>query len=151
MYKYILVSIINISLILLILSGCSDDSNPVNGDNTTHFEAIGLYLIESGDTIVSYLGGTVTGQIEVTDSTETPLIFVKFLTDEGTVGTPQGPEHSLQLSVADTSIATPETHQGEDWEFHIKGKQIGQTALEISIFHNDHPDFISRPIPIIVN
>ena len=93
----------------------------------------------------------MTGRIEVTDSTETPLIFVKFLTDDGTVGTPQGAEHSLQLTVADTSIAEPETHQGEDWEFHIKGKQIGQTTLEISIFHNDHPDFVSRPIPIQVN
>ena len=151
MYKHVFTHIINISLILFILNGCSDDSNPVNGDNTTHFEAIGLYLIESGDTIVSYLGGTVAGQIEVADSAETPLIFVKFLTDDGTVGTPQGPEHSLQLTVADTSFAEPETHQGEDWEFHIKGKQIGQTTLEISIFHNDHPDFVSRPIPIQVN
>jgi hypothetical protein len=151
MHKYIIVPLYIILFLLIVLNGCSEDSNPVNGDNTTHFEAIGLYLIESGDTIVSYLGGTVTGQIEVTDSTETPLIFVKFLSDDGTVGTPQGPEYSLQLAVADTSTAETETHQGEDWEFHIKGKQIGQTTLEISIFHNDHPDFVSRPIPIQVN
>jgi hypothetical protein len=151
MYKYYVFAIISFLFILLVFTGCSDDSNPVAGDNTTHFEAIGLYLIESGDTIVSYIGGTVSGQIEVADSAETPLIYVKFLTDDGTVGTPQGPEHSLQLTVADTTVAEPETHQGEDWEFHIKGKIIGQTTLEISIFHNDHPDFVSRPIPIMVN
>ena len=57
----------------------------------------------------------------------------------------------LLLSIADTSIAEPETHEGEDWGFHIKGKRVGQTSIEISIFHNDHPDFVSRPIPIVVN
>jgi hypothetical protein len=136
---------------MIFFNSCSEDSNPVNGGDTDHFEAIGLYLIESGDTLVSYIGGTVSGEITVTDSTETPLIFVKFLSDDGTVGTPQGPEHSLNLSIADTSIAEYETHEGEDWEFHIKGKTAGQTTMEISIFHNDHPDFVSKPIPVLVN
>ena len=124
--KYYILFIATVFAIPFINS-CSEDSNPVNGLQTEHFEAIGLYLIESGDTIVSYIGGTVSGQIEVTDSTETPLIFVKFLTDDGTIGTPQGPEHSLQLEVADTTIAETERHAGEDWEFHIAGKQVGQT------------------------
>jgi hypothetical protein len=137
---------------IILLSSCSNDSNPVgNDDNSEHFEAIGLYLIESGDTIVAYIGGIVTGQIEVADSSETPLIYAKFLTDDGNVGTPQGDHHSLQLEIADTTIAVTETHAGEDWEFHVIGKQVGQTSIEISIFHNDHPDFVSKAIPIEVS
>jgi hypothetical protein len=111
---------------------------------------MGLYLIESGDTIVSYIGGTVTGEIETEEGTLTPLIFVKFLTDEGEIGTPTGPEHTLQWEIADTSIAQVIKHAGEDWEFHIDGKAEGTTTIEISIFHNDHPDFVSKQIPIHV-
>ncbi|MBN2365072.1 MAG: hypothetical protein EH225_03090, partial [Calditrichaeota bacterium] len=114
---------------LLLVSGCSEDQNPVSADNQGgHFEAIGLYLIQSGDTIVSYIGGTVEGQIDVKEGEETPLLFVKFLTDDGDVGTPDGPEHSLDLSIADTTKAQVETHQGEDWEFHVMGKQAGATS-----------------------
>jgi hypothetical protein len=41
-------------------------------------------------------------------------------------------------------------HQGEDWEFHINGMAEGTTTIELSIFHDDHPDFVSKEIPIHV-
>jgi len=57
----------------------------------------------------------------------------------------------LGWSVTDGSIAEVEQHSEDGkWNFHIKGKKLGTTAIEIKIMHGDHADFVSKPIPIEV-
>ncbi len=144
--------VLSIVLMGLFILGCSDDSNPVNDDhNDEHFEAIGLFVINSGDTIAAYTGGEVSGQIEATVGEETPLLSVKFLTEDGHTGVPESDEFGLKLEIADTALAGIEQHDGEDYAFHVIGKREGQTSIEISILHHDHPDFVSKPIPVMVS
>lgn len=133
-----------------ILSSCNDD-NPVESE-TEHFEAIGLYVISSGDTIVSYVGGVVDGQIGVVAGDETALLSIKFIEEDGDVGIPPGNEWSLDWSVADTAVAEVEVHADELelYRFHIVGKKPGKTNITIIINHNEHKDFESLPITIDV-
>jgi hypothetical protein len=145
--------IIYVSLTLIIslfIFACSDD-NPVEPVDE-HFEAIGLFVISSGDTIVKYVGGVVTGEIEVEEGDLTPLLSVKFITEDGEVGIPPSDVWSLSWEIENTDHADLESHGGElaEYRFHIRGKEEGTTNIKIIINHNDHKDFESKEIPIHV-
>jgi hypothetical protein len=132
------------------VSNCNDD-NPVDSEEE-HFAAIGLFIISSGDTIVTYQGGEVTGEIELHEGELSPLLSVKFITEDGEVGIPDGDEWSLDWVIEDTDIADLESHgdELEEYRFHIRGKEEGETEITIIINHNDHKDFESQPIHIHV-
>jgi len=139
-------------LILSLFWGCSDNPADSN-DEENHFEAIGLYVFMSGDTIVTYQGGNVTGEIEAEEGALTSLLNVKFITDEGEVGIPEGDEFSFDWEIADTSIAQLVSHgtELEEFKFHIQGKEEGETTIKIFINHHDHKDFESKAIDIHVH
>ena len=108
LYKYSFVLLLTISLIW----GCSD--NPAESDDHDHhFEAIGLYVFMSGDTIVTYQGGNVTGEIEAEEGALTSLLNIKFITDDGHVEIPEGDEWSFGWEIADTSVADLVAHGDE--------------------------------------
>jgi hypothetical protein len=137
--------------LMLAGTGCSD-SNPIESSED-HFEAIGLFVFASGDTIVKYQGGIVTGQIEVEENDETALLSIKFIEEDGEVRIPPTADWSLSWDVADTSFADVEYHQDElvFYHFNIMGKKSGQTDITIIINHFDHKDFESKEIPIVVS
>jgi len=141
-----------LALTLFMTMGCDKD-NPVEPDDhdEEHAEAEGLIIKNSGAEIVRYEKGNVTGEIEVDEGEMTALLLVKFINLEGALFVPEGDEYSMQYEIADTSIAGVVQHAGEDWEFHIKGKEHGETTIVLKIFHGDHADFISKPIPIHVH
>jgi hypothetical protein len=150
MLKYTINFIAVFSLILFFLPGCSED-NPVESEEI-HFEAIGLYVISSGDTIVKYIGGQVIGEIEVQEGTLTPLLSIRFLNEDGDVGIPTGDEYALIWELADEAIANVDSHDDElsEYKFHIEGKQAGATTITVILNHNDHKDFESKEITIRV-
>jgi len=83
MFKYIkILSVLSLSFLLFII-GCGDD-NPVEPEET-HFEAIGLYIISGGDTLVTYEAGVVSGEITVNQGDTTALLSVKFITEDGDI------------------------------------------------------------------
>lgn len=135
---------------ILIVFSCED--NPADSSDNHHFEAIGLYVIDSGDTIVQYIGGTVSGGFEVEEGEDTALLSVKFLDEDGDVGIPDGEEYDFVWTIADTTIAAVESHGEElaEFKFHLQGKAAGNTTITIGINHNDHKDFESKAIPLTV-
>ena len=147
----ILIHLMSILTVFIFLPGCTED-NPVEPEEQ-HFEAIGLYVISDGDTIVKYVDGVVTGSIEVQAGQQTPLLSIRFLTDKGDIGIPQGNESSLAWNISDVSVADIESEEDEltAYQFHISGKKAGNTEITIIINHNDHKDFESKAIPIVVS
>jgi hypothetical protein len=150
MLRFIIKLLAILSVFLLVTVGCNKD-NPVESEEE-HFEAIGLFIISSGDTIVTYQGGVVSGEIEVEEGTLTALLSVKFITDDGDVGIPPSDDWSLDWSIADTTYAQLVGHDDEvvQYIFHISGKKAGTTSITIIINHHDHKDFESKEIPIHV-
>ncbi len=144
---------IGLSIVSIIFfAGCQND-NPVSNDehDHDHAEAAGLVITQSGAEIVRYENGEVTGKITVRAGEETPSLSVKFIDEhDGDLFTPDPDHHSLVCEVNDESIAIYEKQEGSDWSFIIHGVAQGNTQIEIKIFHEDHADFVSLPIPIEV-
>ena len=139
------------SILYISVYSCKDD-NPVESSEE-HFEAIGLFIISSGDTIVKYQGGEVTGEIGVTVNDHTSLLSIQFINDDGDFGIPPNNDWSLDWVIADTSVADVDYHEGELelYKFRIEGKKVGETTIKIIINHHDHKDFESKAIPIRIN
>ena len=140
-------------LALLLFAGCGDDDNPVNLDEwDDHAEAFGLVILSSGEELVRQEEGKVEGEIEVGPGLETPLLTVRFLTEDGDRFVPEPMEgYGLAWEIGDESIAEVEHHDEDGaWSFHIAGLETGHTTLKIKLNHNDHADFVSKDIEIHV-
>ena len=147
-------SALSIFALALFVASCGDDDNPVEPDyHDDHAEAIGLIVRDSGTEIVRVESGQVTGDIEVGHGTETALLAVRFIAEDGDLFTPdEDDDFSLGWKIADESIAEVE-HHAEDgaWAFHILGLEEGQTTIRIKINHEGHADFVSPEIEIHVS
>lgn len=133
------------------LSACGDDDNPVDGDDDGHAEAVGLVLTNSGAEIARDERGEVTGSIDVGVERETALLSVRFLAEDGDLFVPEEEENTLSWEIADETIAEVEHHEEDGkWAFHIVGHAAGDTTIRLKILHDDHADFVSRPIEIHV-
>jgi len=137
----------------LFVYACSEDDNPVSGGED-HADAIGMRIVSSGVTLVSYIGDeAVQGSITVEEGVLSAGMDIEFYNDESESWfTPEEAENSLGIEVADTTIAQYWQHEGEEggFEFHIRGKQQGQTSVVFSILHDEHADFVSKAIPVVV-
>jgi hypothetical protein len=147
----LMIYLLSILTIFLFVVGCTED-NPVESEEK-HFEAIGLYVISDGDTIVKYVDGVVAGSIDVQAGQQTSLLSIRFLTDAGEIDIPQGEESSLAWNITDVTVADIESQEDElnAYQFRISGIKAGNTEITIIINHNDHKDFESKAIPIVVS
>ncbi|MBN2279691.1 MAG: hypothetical protein JXQ65_03840 [Candidatus Marinimicrobia bacterium] len=135
----------------LFVTACED--NPAShNDHDHHFQAIGLHIMNSGDTIASYIGGNVLGSINVNVEDMTPLLSVKFIAEDGEIGIPEGEEYGFDWEIDNSDIAEVHTHDDEldEYRFHVRGLRVGETKIKLIINHNNHKDFESKAIPIIV-
>ncbi|MCF8241274.1 MAG: hypothetical protein K9J16_07795 [Melioribacteraceae bacterium] len=156
LYKNISLYKVSLAIITIILSAiiisCSEESDPV-APQEDHFEAIGVVLYNSGIELASILRG------ETNDTLHAPLgeisdhFEVKFYNEDETIIDPPGTEHqTLSWEIADTSVAEVWQHPGEEggFEFHLKGKKVGTTTLELFVLHEGHRDFRSGLFPVKV-
>lgn len=135
---------------LVTLSACN---NPASSEEEEHHEdPIGAILKMNGQEIVRYDENGVTGQIEVAAGEETTLISIFFLADDGDEFQPDEPEYSLGWKDIDTAVADVEQHAEDGkWAFHIHGEAQGNTSVVFQLFHDDHSDFDTEAIPVVVN
>ena len=135
---------------VFVTTGCDSD-NPVDGTtHQNHAEAFGLVIFSSGAEVIRLEKGVVTGEIEVGHEKETPLLTVRFLSEDGQTFTP---EEDLKLSfqIGDDKVAKIEAHAEDGpWSFHVVGLTEGETTLVISLLHGDHADFVSSELHIHV-
>jgi hypothetical protein len=110
-------------------------------------------VISNGDTIVKYEDGVVSGEISVTNGTTSSFYYVNFITESGDIGIPPTEEWSLGWIIGNNSIAEA-IFSDEDklqYRFKIEGISAGSTDIVFRLNHNDHKDFESMAIPIVVN
>jgi hypothetical protein len=136
---------------LLFFTYCSDNST---GPDDEHADAVGMRIVSSGVTIVSYIrDGALTGHIEAEAGEMTGHMDIEFYDDEDDEWfTPEEDHYELSIEIEDTTIAQYWQHEGDEggFEFHIRGINEGHTHAVFSIIHDDHPDFVSREIEIHV-
>ena len=137
---------------LLLLTGCKNLLN--DDDHDQHQHAEGAVLMMNGAEIVRIEDGAVqSGQIEVTEGEETPLITIYFLNEDGDTFQPEESEYSLRWEGIDQTIADVEQHdQDGAWRFHIHGAAQGNTSVRFLLWHNDenHADYETPLITISV-
>jgi hypothetical protein len=92
--------------------------------------------------------GQVAGGVVAGEGRSTGTIQVVFLAEDGDEIIPDDPDFEMQLEVANGAIATL-TANGP-WSFVGQGLVAGGTTFEVKIFHIDHVDWSSPPIPITV-
>ncbi|MDZ7715471.1 MAG: hypothetical protein U5J95_04585 [Balneolaceae bacterium] len=137
------------TILSLVIISCS---NPASSEEEHELEAEGAVLILNGQEVVRYEDGTVTGQLEVDEGQETALISIFFLDHDGDQFQPDEPEFSLNWRDINTSIADIEQHNEDGkWRFHLHGEAQGNTTVIFQLFHNDHADFETASIPVVVN
>lgn len=134
--------------LMIILLSCSEESNPTEPEHE-HFNAYGLILESAGSRVLTYFklktNDTLYVPIGLTDHYE-----VKFLSsDSSIIEPPSDQDKKFGWVISDTSMLEVYRHNAE-WEFHLKGKKVGNTFIEFQVLHNDHPDFRTTKIPVVV-
>ncbi|MBD3169769.1 MAG: hypothetical protein GF307_09830, partial [candidate division Zixibacteria bacterium] len=145
---------------LLAYSGCTDSSDPVTPQEE-HYEAVGLVIYSSGVPVLDYYGPDYNAGDDVAylDTLEisqglNPHWDLQFYAEDGSLqDPPDDADKSFGAEFADPSIAELWWHEGEEGEFafHIRGLRAGQTTAEFKVYHNDHADFSTLPIPLVVD
>lgn len=143
--KYILLSL----LFVVFLSSCSEETNPTT-PIADHFKANGLIIESMGQRILTYFNlkspDTLIVPVGLTDHYE-----IKFLdADSNVIAPPTDADKKLGWVIGDTSMLEVYRHDGQEWEFHLKGKKVGTTDIEFRVMHIDHPDFKTIKLPVIV-
>ncbi len=140
--------ILSVLLAILLLS-CSKETNPTEPD-MDHFKAYGLILESSGQRILTYFNLKSKDTLYVPIGL-TPHYEVKFLDkDSVIIEPPKDKDKKFGWVIADTSMLEVYRHGDDEWEFHLKGKKVGATLIEFQVLHNDHPDFKTIKIPVII-
>lgn len=141
-----------ISLTISVIS-CSDDEDPV-APQEEHFEAIGTVVYDAtGAEVLRVLRGTTTDTLLAKVGVLSDHFDVKFIDeDEDVVDAPDDEESSMGIDVSDTNLLEIEQDEPGAFEFHLMGKALGVTSIEIKILHAGHADYRSGLIPVkIVN
>jgi hypothetical protein len=113
-----------------------------------HIVPDGLRLREGGEVLVTVWQGDVSGEVLVGNGRTSGPIDIAFLNADGEEFVPSDPDFELQLPVGNATVASL-TPTGA-WSFQAHGNGPGQTTFQVVIFHVDHTDFSSPPIPIRV-
>ena len=136
----------------LFASGCEDNPADDGGPVCEHVDADGLVVEDGGLPIAAQWEGVVTGEIDAeTGHLGNPLVVTFLSPDSTRVNVPaECTDHALVIEVADPLIATVEQPAGERWILRVRGLSEGSTTLLIRLWHGDHADFTSQPIPVHV-
>ncbi|MBN1479612.1 hypothetical protein JXA70_05020 [candidate division KSB1 bacterium] len=153
MRKFMLTLFCGAALLIFTITNCSRDKNPVSNSDTDHdhAEAVGLIISANGVGLIRYDKGQVSGELNVKKGDMTPLLTIQFIAEDGDLFQPQGDDYTLSWDVADAAVADVIQHDEDGkWRLHVRGQSSGSTTIVFKIFHGDHADFVSEPIPIRV-
>lgn len=136
---------------LLTLSACAE--NPVTPEE--HFEARGVEIIEADSLIVRVDSNRVSGRIVVDTVGAERTYALRFITEDGALGTPPKGDPAeeafgLDIRIADTSVVRTTSLDDDRWEFRLIGQRAGVTSLTVLMLHGGHDDFVSIAIPVVV-
>jgi hypothetical protein len=140
-----------------IFNGC-DESNPVIPP-TEHFEPEGWLIRDATQRPILVVWQGVIQSIwnnqQVDTTFQAPLnalsdhLTVKFLdANKNIINPPSDADHQLGWTIGDTSKLTIVQDSPTDWAFHLKGKQVGTTTLELQVRHVGHVDVRTPIIPV---
>lgn len=138
------------SIFIIIACDNGTDSN----DDTEHARAVGLVIYSSGTTVVDYeRDEAVSGQLEVPAGERSDHFDIKFIDEDGDEFEPEDDHYKLDWSIGDTSLVAIWQHEDEagGWEFHLDGKKAGETTIRFKVMHDDHADFTSKLVPVVVS
>ncbi|MCB0730677.1 MAG: hypothetical protein KDC88_06560 [Ignavibacteriae bacterium] len=143
-------------LILLIITisffSCKDDDPITPAED--HFEAIGTVIYDAtGALAVSILRGETNDTLRITNGERSDHFDVKFYDDNENIVDPPNNEHTkLSYEIGDSTFASWWQHEGEEggFEFHLDGKKVGKTTLQLFIVHENHNDYRSGEIPLVI-
>lgn len=149
--KLFIVLLFGIFLTLFFYS-CSESSPTENDD---HYEAAGL-LLKQGNTVYmrifqAKIDNNFNQSITLKTGQESMVFSVVFLDEDGKeLPEPTDINKSFGLVIDDNTIVIHEYDNKNKWSFRLKGLKEGITNLELRLNHNDHPDFKTPKIPVLV-
>jgi hypothetical protein len=144
-----------VSASIIVVSGCKVEDDPVSAQED-HFQPEGLVVLTSAyDTVAYYFQGVVRIGDTLkapTGNTLSPHWTIEFLdASRKKLAYPSTATHKLGWTIADQSIAQMFRHDGDEYEFHLRGLAEGKTTITFKILHGDHADFTSKPVPVLVD
>jgi hypothetical protein len=138
--------------VLIFLNSCSDDINSPE----EHFEPEGWVFIDgTGARFMQIFQGTFKPgsdeQFKVPLGDETDRLKIKFLNKNGVeIDPPTSEDYTLSWQIKDGSKLKLEQHDGEEWEFHLIGLDLGETEIQFHVYHDGHSDVRSGFIKVKV-
>ena len=151
---YILKTALVLVSLTIILSSCSEDTQPLTPGE--HFEAEGMLFLDGArkpylkvfrGSVDTVLARKFTAPLNnISDA-----FIVKFLdSKQNEVNPPSESVKKLTWQIDDPSIVEVYQHEGEEggYEFHLRGKKAGQTYIQFYVTHGDHSDYRSGKIPV---
>lgn len=148
MKKYF-IYILAVTFFVTFSTSCKKESNPTE-PHEEHFDAYGLILLNQGVQVMTYFNTEVYDTLFLSQGMSDHY-EVMFLDEDSVRMTPPDDEDmKLGWGISDTTVLGIFQHSDEKWELHFDGKKTGYADLELQILHLDHPDFRTKPIPVVV-
>lgn len=138
---------------LLAIGGCSSEDDPVTPP-AEHFQPEGITILAGGDTLVSYFRGAVRPGDTLkapAGNNLSPHWNIRFMDGNRRPITPPAATHRLGWIIANNTVAEVYRDPGDEWDFHLRGKESGTTTIVLRVLHGDHADFTTTPIPVLVD
>ena len=151
-------------VVAFVATACSDDAM---GPEEEHTEAFGFAIEADGAEVLRYMdadGGTPSLALNVGTTYEMVVVFLDEDGDPLEHEEHEGEEEEedeLRVTIANASIAawTGEEHEeGEEeehehLEFHgeLEALAVGTTGLQLCLLHEDHCDYDSPTVQVVVN
>lgn len=133
----------------LSLMSCKEDPLTAEED---HFEAIGMAIFDaSGKMVVKILRGVTADTLKGEVNKRSDHFDVKFFDgSEKLIDPPDSEESKFKWAIDNPSLLSLYQHPGEEggFEFHIDGKNSGNTHIEFFIEHEGHNDYRTGKIPV---
>jgi hypothetical protein len=133
---------------VLVLAACDDD--PVGTDDEEHADPVAVQVLVAGNELASATPVSATGSLTVDAGAETGHLDVVFIDEDGDAIVPEA-EYSLAVSMADETVAEWEFDDPGEFGGHLKGLAAGTTTAVFSLMHDDHADFISAGVTVVIN
>jgi len=146
-----------LSLVLGLLFGCDNPTDSGDHIKCEHVDADGLVVELLGgspeELLASQWQGTVSGQIELALGETLTPVQVTFLDADSAriVVPPSCTDHRLEWEVAETGLVTVTRITDEPWQVTLAAVAEGETTIRFRVWHGDHADFTSLPIPLHVH